>query len=142
MSIFDFFWPFRHPKSPPKPAFITRVALSRFWKRGKGFMSTATLNWINPTTRVDGSALPAASIGQVLIMDDTGSGPTQIGASPGAATSFATQALAAGGHSFSVVVQDTNQQNSAPSNIATLTVPVVLPALPSAATGLTATLNP
>ena len=97
-------------------------------------MSTATLTWTNPTTRVDGSALAAADIATVEVFDGT--------TSLGVATSpFTTPALLVGDHSFTVVVTDTAGHKSAPSNSALVTIPATA-ANPSAVTDLAAVLNP
>ena len=106
-------------------------------------MSTVTLNWTLPTTRVDGSALALTDIAQVNVFDqvvipNTPSPNIQIGVATGAATSFTTGTLVAGQHLFTVTVQDTDGNISAVSNVATATVGK---AVPSAATSLTATVN-
>jgi hypothetical protein len=105
-------------------------------------MSTATLSWTNPTTRIDGSALAPTDIASINVFDaDSPTPDTPIGiVLPGGGqvpTTFMTAVLAPGNHSFTVVVNDTAGHASAPSNAATLTV--AEPA-PSPATGLTATL--
>jgi hypothetical protein len=104
-------------------------------------MSTATLTWTLPTTRIDGTTLSPSEIASVDIFDAASTTPTvAIGNAPGAATSFTTGTLSVGDHSFTVVVNDTTGHVSGPSNAATLTVPATL-AVPSAATNLAATLN-
>ena len=103
-------------------------------------MSTATLNWVLPTTRTDGSALAMTDIASVEIFDAVnGAATTQIGTATGAATTFTTPVLGGGSHVFTVVVVDTAGDDSAPSAPATLSITV---APPNPATGLTATLNP
>jgi hypothetical protein len=102
-------------------------------------MSTATLKWTNPTTRVDGSALAAAEIASVDIFDTDLSVP--IANVPGAASSFTTGTLTVGNHAFAVVINDTERHKSAPSNMANLTIAATL-AAPSAVADLTATENP
>ena len=105
-------------------------------------MATASLTCVNPTQRIDGSSLQPSDIMSVDIFDDTGGGPQNIGSSPGAGTTFTTGALAVGAHSFTVIVNDTQGNKSAPSNAAAVTVPQPTVAAPNPATALTATLNP
>lgn len=107
-------------------------------------MSTATLTWTNPTTRIDGSALAASDIASVNIFDQITNpnfpAPTiQIGSVGPGVNTFTTSALASGTHNFTVVVVDTQGNSSASSNVAVLSVGS---AVPSAVTNLVATLNP
>jgi len=103
-------------------------------------MSTATLTWTLPTSRTDGSPLAPTDIASVQIWDAVGGAATvQIGTAQGAATSFTTGTLQGGNHVFTVVVVDTNGDDSAPSAPASLTITV---AAPNPATNLVATLNP
>lgn len=106
-------------------------------------MSTVTLNWTIPTTRIDSSTLNPSDIASVDVFDDIndGNGPQNIGNASGAATSFTTQTLSVGSHTFTVVVNDTTGHKSAASNAAQITVPATL-AAPTAVTDLSATLNP
>jgi hypothetical protein len=99
-------------------------------------MTTATLKWTVPTTRTDDSPLNPGDILSIDVFDGT----TQIGSVSGAGNSFVTGVLSVGSHSFTVVVNDTAGHKSAPSNIATVTVPATL-ASPSAVDDLSATLN-
>ena len=122
----------------PDPGFIHRMVILYVRRKGK-VMSTASLMWVLPTTRTDGSALSPSEIQSVDIFDtDT---TTPIANVPGAGTTFTTGTLSVGVHNFTVVVNDTTGHKSAPSNTASLTVPATL-ANPSPATSLTATLNP
>lgn len=105
-------------------------------------MSTATLTWVLPTTRVDGASLSPTEIASIDIFDNSSPTPAvAIGNAPGPATTFTTGVLSVGDHSFDVVVNDTTGHVSAPSNVAVLTVPATL-AAPAPATALAATLNP
>ena len=104
-------------------------------------MSTATLTWTNPTTRVDGVALAPNEIVSVDVFDSGSSTPSvAIGNVPGPGTTFTTGLLSVGNHGFTVVVNDSTGHASAASNIAAVTVPATL-AAPSAVTDLAATLN-
>lgn len=105
-------------------------------------MSTATLTWTNPTTRIDGSTLAPTDIAAVNVFDlvSTQQPPltVQIGTvGPGVHT-FTTGTLTAGSHNFTVVVVDTQGNQSASSNVAVLQVGS---SAPSAVTDLSATLN-
>lgn len=149
MNIYWFPWWFPwHPhrphhhhkkKKPPSPIRDLRAILQAPPKRTKrriGIMSTAKLAWTFPTTRVDGSPLVPSDIARVDIYD----GANVIG-SVGAETAFSTGALDVGDHPFTAIVVDTTGHSSAPSNIATVTVPATL-AAPSAISDLSATLVP
>ena len=104
-------------------------------------MANATLNWTNPTTRVDGSPLEAADIASIDVFDTGASDPaTPVASLQGAATTLTTDTLTVGNHVFTVVVNDTTGHKSAPSNGAAITVPATL-AAPSAVADLAATLN-
>jgi hypothetical protein len=120
-------------KAPPRPAHIRRVVLHI---DGDSKMSTATLTWTIPTTRVDGTALAAAEIDHVEIFD----GGVSLGSVQGAMTTFTTGVLTVGAHTFTVTTTDVGGHTSAPSNAVTVTVPVTQ-AAPSAITDLQATLN-
>lgn len=100
-------------------------------------MTTATLTWSLPTTRIDGTPLAHTDIASVAIFD----GAEQIGTVSGAGTTFTTGALSVGDHSFAVQIADTSGHLSAMSNAAAITVAAVL-ANPSAVTDLAVTLNP
>lgn len=106
-------------------------------------MSTATLTWTNPTTRLDGSVLASTDIAQINIFDQATlvPGTVLIGTVPGAGTTFTTGILTVDTHNFTVTVQDIAGHVSAASNMATVTVPATQ-ANPSAVTNLMATLNP
>lgn len=105
-------------------------------------MSTATLNWANPTTRTDGAVLDPSAIASVDVFDSAdGAAPVALVNLTGAATSFTTSALSVGTHVFTVVVNDTTGHSSAPSNSASGTVVATL-APPSAVSNLSVTINP
>lgn len=106
-------------------------------------MSTATLTWTNPTSRLDGTPLSPADIASIDLFDDLGdgNGPQQIASLSGPDTNFTTQVLSVGSHTFTNVVNDTTGHSSTASNGAQLTVPPTL-AAPSPVTDLAATLNP
>jgi len=120
-------------QKPPGPAKLKTAVL----KIGAKGMATATLNWTNPTTRTDGSPLAATDIDHIDVFD----AGVNIGTVHGALTTFTTGLLTVGTHSFTITVTDTTGHTSAPSNIASVTVPITL-ASPSAVTDLTAVLNP
>jgi len=106
-------------------------------------MSTATLTWTNPTTRLDGSVLLSTDIAQINVFDQANlvPGTVMIGTALGPATPFTTDVLTVDTHNFTVTVQDTAGHLSAASNIASVTVPPTQ-SNPSAVTNLAATLNP
>jgi len=144
-------WHRHHPPSnfPPAPAFIKRLTLRVSYNpRSKIAMSTVLLEWTDPTVRTDTppTALPPAEIMEIDVFDfpDTPGVPTintQIGTVPGPGTSFMTGVLDVGVHRFTVQVRDTTGHVSAPSNVATVTVPATQ-APPAAVTDLRATLQP
>jgi hypothetical protein len=104
-------------------------------------VSTATVTWVAPTARVDGSPLAAADIASYAVFDDASPG-APIGSVPGSAVSFTTGALTVGTHNFTVTVTDSTGHTSAPSApAATVTVPATL-ANPMPPSNVTATLNP
>ena len=129
-------WFFRrhHHKYPPSPPKHLKVKLN---------MANATLTWVLPTTRTDGSPLAASDIASVSIFDVSTEDPSHhmIGSATGPATTFTTDTLTVGFHNFTVGVVDTAGHVSADSNVASVEVISTL-ADPSPATGLTAVLNP
>jgi len=136
----------RPTNSPPKAAHIDCLDLHiHYEKWSHAIMSTATLNWTVPTLRVDGSPLTPDQVLEIDIFDspDTTANPpinNLIGTVPGAGSTFTTQVLDVGVHNFTVVVRDTTGHSSAPSNVASVTVPATQ-ANPAAVTDLTAILN-
>src|SRR6266436_6285071 len=122
MSFIDFLtWLLnflRRRKKPPSPAVITQVVLN---KKGTN-IATSTLTWTVPTTRTDGTQLTALEIDHQDVFDSG----TMIGTLQGAANTFTTGVLTTGIHNFTVTVTDTTGHTSAPSNTATVTVPVTL----------------
>lgn len=104
-------------------------------------MSTATLTWVNPTARTDGTALAPADIASVDVFDSASPGPAIGSVKGGDTVTFTTDVIAVGDHTFTVVVNDTTGHKSAPSGGATLTVAATL-SPPNVATSLAATLNP
>jgi hypothetical protein len=137
MGILAFFH--RRRRAPPRPPTIHRLDLIIRYRRNST-VSTATLNWTVPTTRIDGSPLLATDIASIDIFDSA-SGKSPIGNVLGAATSFTTGTLSVGVHDFTAVVNDTSGHVSAASNTAAVTVAATL-AAPSAISDLAATLNP
>lgn len=140
-------------EAPPSPITELTVRVNKsvthhhhVTSRSTTAMSTATLNWVLPTTRVDGSPLSAGEIALIDIFDSLASDPnTPITSIQGAATSFTTDTLVPGDHTFTAVVQDTAGHRSEPSGAATGTVAEPPPppvANPSPITGLTVTINP
>jgi hypothetical protein len=141
------FWLFRHhhpPSSaPPQPAFIRKLDLLIRYHKGLPAMSTVTLTWTPPTTRTDGVALSPDEIAGADIFDTASlpaPGPTPIGSVIGATGTFMTGVLSVGVHGFTVVTRDTTGHSSAPSNLASITVPATA-ANPAAVTDLSAVLN-
>jgi hypothetical protein len=121
-------------KAPPrKPTYL----------KANTHMSTATLSWVLPTTRTDGSVLNTSDIASVSIFDVSTEDPSHhtIGSAVGPATTFTTGTLSVGFHNFTVAVVDTAGHVSADSNSVSVEVKPTL-ADPSPATGLTAVLNP
>jgi len=101
-------------------------------------MATASLTWIDPTARVDGTALAASEIASIDIFDSVSG---HIGSVLGGVQKFTTAVLTVGDHTFTVTCTDTTGHVSAASGPATVTVVAVL-ANPNPPSGLTATLNP
>ena len=105
-------------------------------------MSTVTLKWTDPTTRVDGSALAPTEIASIDIFDTAASTPTvPIGNILGGVGTFTTGVLSVGDHTFTVVVNDTTGHKSAASNPFTATI-AAISAAPSAVADLSGTVNP
>lgn len=105
-------------------------------------MSTVTVKWTLPTTRLDGSPLAASDIAGSQIFDATSPTPlVPIGTVTGAATEFTTDTETVGTHNFTVEVTDTGGHQSGMSNVASVDVPAVV-ANPSPPIDVTATLNP
>lgn len=106
-------------------------------------MSTATITWVLPTTRTDGSALAPADIAGVDIFDMAAATPSvAVGSVSGPATAFPTGDLSVGDHGFTLVAFDTGGRRAAPSAVAVGTVPAPVVAPPAAVTGVTVTINP
>lgn len=62
-------------------------------------MSTATLTWVLPTTRVDNTALASTEIASIAVFDSASVTPAvAIGSVAGAGTSFTTDILTVGDH--------------------------------------------
>lgn len=141
-------WPWgwpppRYRTKPPRAAHIDRLELHIHYphKHRKHTMSTATLTWTNPVSRVDGVALAANEIVSVDIFDSGSSTPTvAIGNVPGPGTTFTTGLLSVGNHGFTVVINDSTGHVSAPSNIAAVSIAPTL-AAPAAVTDLAAVVN-
>lgn len=107
-------------------------------------MTTATLTFTRPTTRVDGSPLPASDIAAVNIYvdDPAAGGPELLGSiTDPSQNSFVTPDLLVGLNEFTAKVLDTTGHLSEVSNVAAVTVPATVSA-PSAIADLAATLNP
>lgn len=106
--------------------------------------ASEVLTWTPPTTRTDGSALPADQIGGANIMDAISGTPTQIGSVQGAVGTFTTGELAPGTHVFTVVTCDTETPAvcSAPSNGFQVVIAAPPMAAPAAVTDLSGTPGP
>lgn len=101
---------------------------------------TATLAWVNTTTRTNGAAVTGALTFQVWDLSGNPAFNRQI--SPGVvitASPFKTPQLDAGAHTFTVVECEAGGACSAPSNAASATV---VPVAPNAITTLTVTIGP
>lgn len=129
-------------QSPPNKAHIYKIDLKSIERNNK-LMSTATLTWTNPTTRLDGSPLVSTDIAQINIFDlaNLVPGNVLIGNTIGPMTTFTTGTLTVDTHNFTVTVQDTTGHTSAASNVATVVVPATQ-ANPTAISDLAAILNP
>lgn len=104
-------------------------------------MTTATLRWTDPNTRVDGSALASAAIASISVLDTRSDGSVDfLGEVLPSVGAFTTGALDVGDHSFTVVVKDTSGHSSARSNVAAVTVGATL-ADPTPVADLSAVLN-
>ena len=129
----------RKSKAKPKPATHLRGRLN---KQGRHMTAnTVTLTWVDPTELVDGSALPP---GATVAVFDSGSPTPSVALTTIAigVETFTTAILPAGVHNFTVVVTDPLGVSSVPSNVASVTVPVLTDTSPpDPATGLTAVLN-
>jgi hypothetical protein len=101
-------------------------------------MATATINFVNPTTRVDGSALDPSQIASVDVFDSMAT--IKITTITAPIFSYTTGLLTPGVHNFTAVWNDYGGNSSAPSASASVTVPAPI-ANPSPGT-ITAVLNP
>lgn len=130
MSFFDWFRRRRYARPSPARRLTARLNTGR-----THHMATATLNWVLPTTDVNGNPLPTSAITSVTILNNG----AQFDTATGPAVTYTSPALTAGAtYNFTVVVNDAAGA-SAPSNMASVTVPAL--AVPSPATNLTAVLN-
>lgn len=119
--------------APPNPPSNVKGTLN---------MSTATITWVDPTARSDGSPLSAAEIVNIEVFDSAASDPTvPIGIVAGGVQTFTTGTLTVGVHSFDLVCTDTTGHQSAPSGTASVTVQATL-APPNPPSNVVATLNP
>ena len=106
--------------------------------------ASEVLTWTPPTTRTDGSALPANQIGAANIFDAISGTPVQIGSVQGAVGTFTTGQLSPGTHVFTVVTCDTETPAvcSAPSNGFQVNIAAPPMAAPSAISDLSGTPGP
>lgn len=105
-------------------------------------MTTATINWVLPTQRTDGTPFLPAELATTEIFDAVGGAPAQkIADVPSPATTFTTANLAAGTHVFTLVAMDTAGNLAAPSAPVSVVVPAPPLAAPEPITGVTVTLN-
>lgn len=105
-------------------------------------MSTATINWVLPTARTDGSALLPADIISVDVFDMSSATPTVAIGKVLVGTSFTTGVLTVGDHGFTMVVNDSGGRKSVPSPVVVGTVAAPPVANPNPVTGVTVTINP
>jgi hypothetical protein len=92
--------------------------------------SAVTLGWANPTTRSGSppAALNPGDIANIILSDAIGGAPSQqIAKLAGTATSFTTNALAAGVHTFTGVAVDNGGNQSTPFIIAQATITAAPP---------------
>lgn len=99
-------------------------------------MATATLTWVLPTLDVNNNPLPTSAITSVTILNNG----AQFDSVTGAATTYTSPTLSPGTYNFTVVVNDA-AGGSAPSNVASVTVPTPALGVPQPATNLVAVLN-
>jgi hypothetical protein len=118
---------------PPRPPARVRATWS-------SIMSTATITWVDPVNRTDGSAI-APDTFSVSIFDSASPTPTQpIGTVAEGVQTFTTGSLSAGLHTYTLVATDSEGDVSVPSVSASVTVPVTI-AAPNPPTAVTATLS-
>lgn len=101
-------------------------------------MAAVKLTWSNPTTRTDATPLALSDIAAITFFDDATPG-VAVGSVSSPVESFTTGTIAAGAHNFTAVVTDTQGNQSAPSNVASVTIAPPKLAPPSAIANLTAT---
>lgn len=104
--------------------------------KGTKTMSTVTLKWTDPTTRVDGSALAPTDIAGIDLFEGT----TKAGTVAAGVQTFTTGDLPPGEYNFTAVVNDTTGHASAPSNTFIATIATVV-TNPSPIADLSGTVN-
>lgn len=127
----------RKGRKQPKPSTITNL-------RGFQEMSkTVRLNWVDPTTRVDGSALAPTDIAAVTVFmsADLGANFVELGSVAAGVQTFRQTDLPDGTYQFKVVVTD--KQTPVKSSAAQLVEVIVVTILaePSGVSGLVATVE-
>ena len=100
-------------------------------------MTTATITWVDPTTRSDGSSLPASSITSIEIYDSA-SGSAPIGSVAAGVQTFKTPPLSTGTHNFTLDCKDTMGTHS----VLTAGIPETVLAPPNPPSGVTVVLGP
>ena len=97
-------------------------------------MTTATLRWVNPTTRAgaDGGKLAPKSIGAVRIFDSASPGgpAVPIAVVPGGDEAWRSDVLSPGTHNFTLVWVDTDGRASDASKMVTVVVEATAPLAP------------
>jgi hypothetical protein len=120
-------------------ALIMLGAVALFLMVGNAFAGEATVTWTHPTTRTDGSALPASQIGSTKVEWGTCQGSsfgTAAGnaSAAGAATSLVVPNLPAGTYCFRAATIDTGGLQSGWSAVVSKVVPVAPPNPPTLVT--------
>lgn len=133
---------------PPRPVTnvvvnltITTIFHYHHHRRRIRTMTTATIRWTDPVSRIDGSLLAPADIASIEVTDSNPDGSSEVlgNVLPGV-QNFTTGPLAVGDHAFTMVVKDTTGHSSARSAVTTVTVVATL-ADPNPVTDVTAVLN-
>lgn len=134
--------PHPRPLAPPFSVRLRHLRLDTSFHRSRT-VSTVTLTWEIPVARTDGTPLGPDEIASIDVFDDLGdgTGAQKIGSVTGAGTTFTTQTLSVGSHTFTEVVNDTTGHKSAASAPTPVTIPATL-ANPNPVTNVQATINP
>jgi len=80
-------------------------------------MKSVTITWSEPTTRTDGTALPASEIAQVEVFQVSGTTLTSLAKVAPNASQTINRALPDGAYTFRLVVTDIYGKTSAPVDV-------------------------